>query len=73
MIEMLIVSHPEASGLYHVSSEPISKYDLLCLIRDKLGLPIGHSQTMTRFTATAASIRRGSGSASAMSLRRGTQ
>ncbi|MGZ5164781.1 MAG: dTDP-4-dehydrorhamnose reductase family protein [Burkholderiales bacterium] len=38
IIEMLIVGHPSAAGLYHVSSEPISKYDLLCLIRDKLGL-----------------------------------
>jgi dTDP-4-dehydrorhamnose reductase len=37
IIEMLIVKFPSASGLYHVSSEPISKYDLLCLIRDKLG------------------------------------
>jgi dTDP-4-dehydrorhamnose reductase len=38
VLEMLIVKHPNATGLYHVSSEPISKYDLLCLIRDKLGL-----------------------------------
>ncbi|MDB5921827.1 MAG: UDP-2-acetamido-2,6-dideoxy-beta-L-arabino-hexopyranos-4-ulose 3-epimerase [Betaproteobacteria bacterium] len=38
IIEMLIVGHPSAAGLYHVSSEPISKYDLLSLIRDKLGL-----------------------------------
>lgn len=38
LIEMLIVKFPEASGLYHVSSEPISKYDLLRLIRDKLAV-----------------------------------
>ncbi|MEX0958143.1 MAG: SDR family oxidoreductase [Burkholderiales bacterium] len=29
IIEKLLVEHPQASGLYHVSSEPISKYDLL--------------------------------------------
>ena len=38
LIEMMIVKFPDAAGLYHVSSEPISKYDLLRLIRDKLGL-----------------------------------
>jgi dTDP-4-dehydrorhamnose reductase len=38
ILEMLIVKFPDASGLYHVSSAPISKYDLLCLVRDKLGL-----------------------------------
>ena len=37
IIEMLIVKFPHTSGLYHVSSAPISKYDLLCLLRDKLG------------------------------------
>jgi dTDP-4-dehydrorhamnose reductase len=30
----LIEKHPELSGLYHVSSDPINKYDLLLLIRD---------------------------------------
>lgn len=29
IIEKLLLEHPQASGLYHVSSEPISKYDLL--------------------------------------------
>jgi dTDP-4-dehydrorhamnose reductase len=38
ILEMLITRFPQASGLYHVSSSPISKYDLLRLIRDKLGL-----------------------------------
>ena len=38
VIEMLIARFPDASGLYHVSSAPINKYDLLCLLRDKLGL-----------------------------------
>ena len=39
IIEMLAIKYPEASGLYHVSSEPISKYDLLCLIKRGLNLP----------------------------------
>jgi len=32
IIERLIVDHPGLSGVYHVSSEPISKFDLLRLI-----------------------------------------
>ncbi len=38
IIERLLVEHPQASGMYHVSSDPISKYDLLMLIKAKLGL-----------------------------------
>lgn len=34
IIKNLIENHPRLSGLYHVSSEPINKYDLLCLLRD---------------------------------------
>jgi dTDP-4-dehydrorhamnose reductase len=34
IIADLLINHPKLSGLYHVSSEPINKYDLLCLIRD---------------------------------------
>jgi dTDP-4-dehydrorhamnose reductase len=37
VIEMLLVHHPEASGVYNASTEPISKYDLLVGIRDRLG------------------------------------
>jgi dTDP-4-dehydrorhamnose reductase len=33
----MLLECPEASGLYHVSSDPISKHDLLLLVRDKLG------------------------------------
>jgi dTDP-4-dehydrorhamnose reductase len=29
----LIAHHPHLSGIYHVSSAPISKYDLLCLLK----------------------------------------
>jgi dTDP-4-dehydrorhamnose reductase len=34
IIADLIENHQDLSGLYHVSSEPINKYELLCLIRD---------------------------------------
>lgn len=37
IIEKLLIEHPEASGIYHVSSEPINKYNLLLLCREKLG------------------------------------
>jgi dTDP-4-dehydrorhamnose reductase len=40
VIEMLIVRFPDGAGLYHVSSAPITKFDLLTLIRDKLALDI---------------------------------
>lgn len=36
----LIENHPDLYGLYHVSSEPISKYDLLCLIKKEMELDI---------------------------------
>jgi dTDP-4-dehydrorhamnose reductase len=35
-----VIPRPELSGLYHLSSEPISKYDLLCLVRDQYGKEI---------------------------------
>lgn len=37
ILENMLVNHPEASGVYQVSSEPINKYDLLLLFREKLG------------------------------------
>jgi dTDP-4-dehydrorhamnose reductase len=40
VIENLLINYPEASGIYHVSSEPISKFDLLALIKANLKLPI---------------------------------
>lgn len=40
VIDHCIGEHPECSGLYHVSSQPISKFDLLCGLREKLGLSI---------------------------------
>lgn len=40
IIERSIVDYPEAHGLYHVSSDPISKYDLLSMIKQKLRLTV---------------------------------
>ena len=40
VIEMLLVKFPDAQGLYHVSSAPISKYDLLSMIKNQLKLQI---------------------------------
>jgi dTDP-4-dehydrorhamnose reductase len=36
----IITKEQELSGLYHVSSEPINKFKLLSLMRDKMGLDI---------------------------------
>jgi dTDP-4-dehydrorhamnose reductase len=40
IIEKIIKNHPDVDGIYHVSSEPSSKYDLLNRIREKLNLSI---------------------------------
>lgn len=40
VIERLVEHFPEAHGLYHVSADPISKYDLLMMIKLKLCLSI---------------------------------
>lgn len=40
IIAGLIVKHKNLSGLYHVSSEPIDKYRLLCMIRDAYQLDV---------------------------------
>ena len=40
IMEKLITHFPESSGIYHVSSYPISKFDLLSLIRDKFKLSV---------------------------------
>ena len=36
----ILQNQPDLSGLYHISSRPINKYDLLCLVRDALKLDI---------------------------------
>ena len=40
IIADLLEHHPQLSGVYHVSSEPINKYDLLCRLREALGVRI---------------------------------
>ena len=40
VIKKLLIYHPRAMGLYHVSSDPISKYELLSGLRDRLKLGI---------------------------------
>lgn len=37
-IERVVSKEPRPSGLYHVSTDPISKHDLLCSLRDALEL-----------------------------------
>lgn len=37
IIEKMLVEFPDASGVYQVSSDPINKYELLLLFREKLG------------------------------------
>lgn len=39
-IERVVTRHPRASGLYHASSDAISKFDLLDGLRTRLGLPL---------------------------------
>lgn len=40
IIENLILEHPDLNGLYHVSSDPINKLELLELIKARFGLDI---------------------------------
>src|SRR5690606_20345073 len=49
IIEMLLVEQPQASGLYHVSSDPISKYDLLFQLNLALNLGIAIEPQETFF------------------------
>lgn len=37
IIENMLLNHPEACGVYQVSSDPINKYEILLLFREKLG------------------------------------
>jgi dTDP-4-dehydrorhamnose reductase len=37
IIEHMLIGYPKASGVYQVSSDPINKYELLLLFRDKFG------------------------------------
>jgi dTDP-4-dehydrorhamnose reductase len=40
VVGMLIERHPRASGLYHVSAAPISKYELLAKLLERLRAPV---------------------------------
>lgn len=37
VVERIIMDYPNLSGVYQVASEPISKYELLCALAEKLG------------------------------------
>jgi dTDP-4-dehydrorhamnose reductase len=49
IIERLIVEYPTSHGLYHVSADHISKYDLLSMIKQKMNLSV-HIESDTDFT-----------------------
>jgi dTDP-4-dehydrorhamnose reductase len=40
VVRDVVLDRPELSGLYHVASHPISKFELLCLVRDVYGKQI---------------------------------
>ena len=40
IVGSLISDHTSLSGLFHIASEPISKYDLLCILNSKLELKL---------------------------------
>jgi len=40
LVEDIVERHPRLSGLYQVASEPITKYELLCLLREAYRLDV---------------------------------
>lgn len=40
LVGELIEKHPQLNGLYHVSSETVSKYELLCLMKEAYGIDV---------------------------------
>jgi dTDP-4-dehydrorhamnose reductase len=40
IIAQVMEKHPELQGIYHLASQPISKYELLCLVRDVFEHPV---------------------------------
>ena len=46
----IVANHPEVSGLYHISSDPINKYDLLRMIKEGLNLNITINEYTEIFT-----------------------
>jgi len=44
IIQDIIINHPKLDGLYHVSADPIDKYQLITLINQKMGLNVNISK-----------------------------
>jgi dTDP-4-dehydrorhamnose reductase len=40
IVELVLLDAPAIHGLYHVAAQPISKHDLLTLVRDRLRIPV---------------------------------
>ncbi len=40
VIERVLEGHPGLSGVWHVASDPITKYELLCQLNERLGLDL---------------------------------
>jgi dTDP-4-dehydrorhamnose reductase len=40
VVQDIILNHPDLSGVYQIASTPISKYELLCLLKDAYGADI---------------------------------
>lgn len=47
IVELVLTKAPAIHGVYHVAADPISKYELLTLIRDRLRLPITIERDVT--------------------------
>ena len=44
VVANVVQNYPRLTGLYHVSADPITKYDLLCMVRDAFNLEIEVNQ-----------------------------
>ena len=47
IVELVLTDVPTIHGLYHVAAQPISKYDLLTLVRDRLRVPVTIERDVT--------------------------
>ena len=47
IVERILVDVPAIHGLYHVAAQPISKHDLLALVRDRLQVPVTIERDVT--------------------------
>lgn len=41
VVREVIIHHPELTGVYHIASPPVSKYELLCMLRDVYNMDVG--------------------------------